>query len=230
MFSLYHQILVRPLPVPEPERLVNFAAPGPGKFGGNVRRPRDRRPRSPVQLPMFRELEARQTGFTGLAAHTDFVSNLSYREQPSYSRGGTMVSGRYFDVLNLRPALGRLITPEDEPQVGESAVVVLGYDYWQRRFRRRPERDRRAADGQRHGSRDHRRGARGLHGHDPRRARGRVRAVVDALAHGADARGIQRRPTRFGFSTTGRMSSAGSSPALRSSRRMRSSIPSTAAF
>jgi hypothetical protein len=45
-----------------------------------------------------------------------------------------MVSGHYFDALNLRPALGRLIAPEDEPQVGESAVVVLGYSYWQRRF------------------------------------------------------------------------------------------------
>ena len=45
-----------------------------------------------------------------------------------------MVSGDYFGVLNLRPALGRLIEPEDEPQVGESAVVVISYDYWQRRF------------------------------------------------------------------------------------------------
>jgi predicted permease len=83
---------------------------------------------------MFRELEARHPGFSGLAAHTDFVSNLSYREQPSYSRGGMLVSGGYFGVLGLKPALGRLIVPGDEPKVGESAVVVLGYDYWQRRF------------------------------------------------------------------------------------------------
>src|SRR5262245_32699696 len=37
MFSLYHQILVRPLPVPEPDRLVNLAAPGPAKIGGTYR-------------------------------------------------------------------------------------------------------------------------------------------------------------------------------------------------
>ena len=134
MFSLYHQILVRPLPVPEPERLVNFAAPGPGKVGGTYGDLGIGDREAQFSYAMFRELEARQTGFTALAAHTDFVSNLSYREQPSYSRGGTMVSGGYFDVLNLRPALGRLITPQDEPQVGESAVVVLSYDYWQRRF------------------------------------------------------------------------------------------------
>ena len=113
---------------------MNLAAPGPGKFGGTYGDLGIGDREAQFSYAMFRELEARQTGFTGLAAHTDFVSNLSYREQPSYSRGGTMVSGRYFDVLNLRPALGRLITPEDEPQVGESAVVVLGYDYWQRRF------------------------------------------------------------------------------------------------
>ncbi len=134
MFSLYHQILVRQLPVPEPERLVNFSAPGPGKVGGTYGDLGIGDREAQFSYAMFRDLEARQTGFTGIAGHTDFVANLSYREQPSYSRGGALVSGHYFGVLNLRPALGRLIVPEDEPQVGESAVVVLSYDYWQRRF------------------------------------------------------------------------------------------------
>ena len=134
MFSLYNQILQRPLPVPAPDRLVNLAAPGPGKFGGGYGDLGIGDREAQFSYAMFSELEARQTGFTSLAAHTDFVSNLSYHEQPSYSRGGTMVSGGYFGVLGLRPALGRLIAPEDEPQVGESAVVVLSYDYWQRRF------------------------------------------------------------------------------------------------
>ena len=113
---------------------MNLAAPGPGKIGGTYGDLGIGDREAQFSYPMFRDLEARQTGFTGLAGHTDFVSNLSYREQPSYSRGGTLVSGNYFGVLGLRPALGRLIVPEDEPQVGESAVVVLGYDYWQRRF------------------------------------------------------------------------------------------------
>src|SRR5688572_3456795 len=134
MFSLYHQILVRPLPVPEPQRLVNFGAPRPDGFGGGYGDLGIGDREAQFSYPMFRDLEARHPGFTALAGHTDFVSNLSYREQPSYSRGGTLVSGGYFGVLGLQPALGRLITPEDEPRVGESAVVVLGYDYWQRRF------------------------------------------------------------------------------------------------
>jgi predicted permease len=134
IFSLYHQILVRPLPVLEPERLVNLAAPGPGKIGGTYGDLGIGDREAQFSYPMFRDLEAQHPGFSGIAAHTDFVANLSYREQPSYSRGGAMVSGHYFEVLGLRPALGRLIMPEDEPQVGESHVVVLSYEYWQRRF------------------------------------------------------------------------------------------------
>ena len=136
MFSLYHQILVKPLPVPEPERLVNLASPAPNKFGYRDLAIGDFQ--AQFSYPMFRELEARQTGFIGLAGHSDFVANVSYRDQPSYSRGGALVSGNYFRVLNVQPAIGRLIVPEDEPQVGESAVAVLSYDYWQRRFAGNP--------------------------------------------------------------------------------------------
>jgi len=133
MFSLYHKILVRPLPVPEPERLVNLAAPGKAGIVGSYRDLSIGDPEATFSYEMFRDLEAGQKGFTGIAGHTDFVANLSFREQPAYGRGA-LVSGSYFGVLNLRPALGRLIAPGDEPQIGESAVVVLSYDYWQRHF------------------------------------------------------------------------------------------------
>ena len=123
---------MRPLPVPEPERLVNLAAPGP-KAGQTYRDLAIGDTEAQFSYPMFRDLERGQTGFTGLAGHTDFVANLSFRERPGYGRGA-LVSGSYFEVLNLRPALGRLITSDDEPRVGESAVVVLSHDYWQRQF------------------------------------------------------------------------------------------------
>lgn len=134
MFSLYHQILVRPLPVPEPERLVNLAAPGPGKFGGNYRDIAIGDPEAQFSYPMFRDLEAAHASFTGIAGHTDVVVSMRYRDDaPVYGRGA-LVSGSYFDTLNLRPALGRLLTRQDDPQIGESLVVVLSYDYWRRRF------------------------------------------------------------------------------------------------
>jgi predicted permease len=131
IFSVYHQILVRPLPIPEPERLVNLGAPGPkygpsmgGAIGGYD---------ALFTYEMFRDLEAEQTVFTGIAGHTDFPATLTNDAQTSSGRGA-LVSGSYFGVLNLKPALGRLIQPQDEPQIGETAVVVLSYDYWQNQF------------------------------------------------------------------------------------------------
>lgn len=131
LFSLFYQILMNRLPVPDPNRLVNFVVRGPkrgsmscGNAGGCD---------STFSYPMFRDLEKQPAGFTGIAAHRDFDANLAYREQTT--SGSTMlVSGGYFSVLNLSPALGRLIGAQDEPGVGESSVVVLSYEYWQNRF------------------------------------------------------------------------------------------------
>src|SRR6188508_3346525 len=130
MFSLYHQILLRPVPVPEPERLVNLAAPGP-KPGGGVQDLGLSNREAQFSYPMFRDLEKAQTGFVGLAAYVDYLANLSFEDRPTSGRV-YMVSGSYFDVLSLRPALGRFLGPADEPQVGEAAVAVLSYEFWQR--------------------------------------------------------------------------------------------------
>jgi predicted permease len=132
MFSLYHQVLLRPLPVPEPEQLVNLAAPGP-KPGGGFADLAFGDFSASFNYPMFRDLERTQTGFTGIAAEADFIANLSAGNRPVAGRG-RLVSGSYFRVLSLQPAIGRLIGPEDEPRLGESAVAVLGYDYWQSQF------------------------------------------------------------------------------------------------
>ncbi len=132
MFSLYHQILLRPLPVPEPERLVNLAAPGPKPGGGITDLVLGNR-EAQFTYPMFRDLEKAQTGFTGIAAYVDYLANLSFEDRPSSGRV-YMVSGSYFEVLSLKPALGRFIGPADEPRVGESAVAVLSYEFWQRTF------------------------------------------------------------------------------------------------
>jgi predicted permease len=136
LFSLFHQILMQPLPVPEPQGLVNLSADGPrygsqscGLAGGC---------KYTFSYPMFRDLEARQTAFTGIAAHRGFQANVGYEEK-TLDAGGMLVSGRYFSVLGLQPALGRLIGPQDEPQLGESAVVVISYEYWRSRFGGNPD-------------------------------------------------------------------------------------------
>jgi predicted permease len=131
IFSMYREVLLRPLPVPQPDRLVNLQAPGP-KPGMNSCSGAGEC-EYVFSYPMFRDLEAKQTVFTGLAGHRDFRANLAYAGATS-AGSGMLVSGSYFRVLGLRAALGRLIAPEDEPRVGESAVAVLSHAYWRTHF------------------------------------------------------------------------------------------------
>jgi predicted permease len=131
IFSLFNQLLLRPLPVPEPSGLVNLSAPGPkpGSTNCNQAGGCD----TVFSYPMFRDLERVQTSFTGIAAHISFGANLAARGQTENS-DGLLVSGQYFNVLGLTAAVGRLLGPEDDRTPGESHVVVLSYRYWQRRF------------------------------------------------------------------------------------------------
>ena len=131
IFSLFNQILRKPLPVPEPLRLVNLAAPGPKPGSTNCSQAGDCE--TVFSYPMFRDLEKIQTPFTGIAAHLSFGANLSARGQTQDGEG-MLVSGSYFPVLGLTPAIGRLLTPDDDRAPGESHVIVLGYTYWQTRF------------------------------------------------------------------------------------------------
>jgi putative ABC transport system permease protein len=137
MFTNYYTILIEPLNVPEPDRLVLLGAPGP-KHGAVRAGLGVGNPEAVFSYPLFRELEAEQAVFTGLAAHSAFLADFAWR-QDSHAGTGVLVSGRYFDVLQLQPALGRLIGPNDEPRTGEEAVVVLSHAYWQSRFGGDPE-------------------------------------------------------------------------------------------
>jgi predicted permease len=131
LFSIFNQTLLRPLPVHEPDRLLNLVAPGPRS--GSVSCGSAGTCDSIFSYPMFRDLERAQTSFTGIAAHRDFGAAVAYA---GTSEGGdaALVSGSYFSVLGLTPHLGRLLGPDDDRQPGSGQVVVLSYDYWQRRF------------------------------------------------------------------------------------------------
>ena len=126
-FSLFDQILLRPLPVPEPARLVNLAAPGPKPGSQSCNQAGDCD--AVFSYAMFRDLERGQRVFTGIAAHRLFGANLAFRRQTRNAEG-VMVSGSYFPVLGLRPTLGRLLTPADDQTVGAHFVAVLGHSYW----------------------------------------------------------------------------------------------------
>src|SRR5690606_5042317 len=99
IFSLFQQILLRPLPVTEPERLVNLSSPGPqpealsfgSEAGGSE---------SVFSYPMFRDLQRGQETFVGIAAHRLFDPSVSNGVQ-ARRVDGMFVSGNYFSLLGL---------------------------------------------------------------------------------------------------------------------------------
>jgi predicted permease len=135
IFSLFDQTIVRAIPVRDPSRLVNLAAPGPKPGSQTCNQSGDCE--QVFSYPMFRDLERVQTVFTGLAAHRLIGVNLAARGQ-TLNGEGVLVSGGYFPVLGIRPALGRLLDGGDDRAIGQSPVVVLSYAYWETRFGRDP--------------------------------------------------------------------------------------------
>ena len=127
IFSLFEQMLLRPLPVKEPDRLVNFWGPGP-KPGAQISSDAGGVDEIFSQ-PMFRDLARADTALSGIAAHKGIRANLTYGELTS-SAEALIVSGTYFPVLGLRPALGRLLGPEDDEVAGSHPVAVLSHTYW----------------------------------------------------------------------------------------------------
>jgi predicted permease len=131
IFSMFDRILLQPLPVPDAARLVNLGAPGPKQGSSSSNQAGDGE--QIFSYPMFRDLERAQTVFSGIAAHRLFGVNLAFEGQ-TVNGDGLLVSGSYFQVLGLQPALGRLIGPADDAAGGGSPVVVLSHTYWETRF------------------------------------------------------------------------------------------------
>src|SRR4030095_12561834 len=131
VFSMFNQILMRPLPVASPHELVNLAAPGPKSGSQSCGNAGDCD--TVFSYPMYVDLAASPQAFTGIAAHHIFTANIGYRGD-TLTADGMEVSGNYFSLLGLQPALGRLIAPADTENVGGQAVAVLSHDYWTTRF------------------------------------------------------------------------------------------------
>ena len=129
LFSLYSQLLLRPLPVVEPERLVNLEAPGPTHNSSRSCNGTGRCDEV-FSYPMFRDLQREQTVFTDVVAHRGFVAHVAFRGRTS-SVQGWQVSGSYFPTLGLVPSAGRLFGPEIDQPIGGHPVVILSHDFWQ---------------------------------------------------------------------------------------------------
>jgi hypothetical protein len=128
IYSLFNTMLLQPLPVSHPERLLNFAAPGPQYGSNSCNQAGDCD--EVFSYPMFRDLEKANTAFSGIAAHFLFGVNVAMSGQTPVNGNGVFVSGSYFPVLGLHPALGRLLTPADDQTIGGHYLAVLSYPFW----------------------------------------------------------------------------------------------------
>ncbi len=133
-FRLIDALLLRPLPVAEPDRLyaISFERPG-----------RDGKPASfdSCSYPMFRQWRAAMKDRAELIA-TSYTeqADLTYASDREMEKAYRQyVSGSMFGSFGLRPALGRLLTENDDLQPGAHPVAVLSYDYWKRRFGQDPK-------------------------------------------------------------------------------------------
>jgi predicted permease len=127
MFSIFEQVLLRPLPVREPGRLVNLSTPGRSADNATCNNVGDCY--SVFSYPMFRDLERLDGPFAGIAAHRYVEANVAYENQ-TYAGYAMLVSGSYFPLLGISPAFGRLLGPGDDAVEGEADAAVLSHAYW----------------------------------------------------------------------------------------------------
>src|SRR5271157_13365 len=127
IFSLFHQILLNPLPVDRPQELVSPTSPADFKGGRNSTNDSGGM-EFIFSYPMFRELEKQPRGLSGIAAFRSLGANLSFRTRNTAGEI-LVVSGGYFPTLGVRPLVGRMLTREDDAGAG-NAVAVLSYGYW----------------------------------------------------------------------------------------------------
>jgi predicted permease len=129
IFGLMDQVMFRLLPVEDAGRLVVLDAPGP--FSGRTASQSETL--TPLSQPMYEGLRDHNTVFSGVFAHWPTEVHLSIGAQTE-TADTDLVSGTYFSVLRLTPAVGRLLGPEDDRVPGAHPVVVLGHRFFQDRF------------------------------------------------------------------------------------------------
>src|SRR5262245_27179066 len=124
IFGLVDALLLRPLPIVKaPSELVLLVR-------GDGRGPT-------LSYPDFRALRERNEVLSDLALHTQVPISFGNNVRSEVVLGA-MVSGNYFDVLGIKPSLGRAFLPEEDRTPGTHPVVVLSHSFWQTRFNSDP--------------------------------------------------------------------------------------------
>ena len=129
IYTLLDQVLLRSLPVKEPDRLVLLRYSGANNGYSSTRTDEYLY----FSYPMYRDLRDHNSVFSGLLATAWAQVGVQWHDEPGLAEA-ELVSGNYFDVLGVQPALGRLFVPSEDVAQQSDPVVVLSFSYWQRRF------------------------------------------------------------------------------------------------
>ncbi|MFY9733187.1 MAG: ABC transporter permease [Candidatus Acidiferrales bacterium] len=125
LFSVVHGVLIKPMPYENPEQLVDvyWTTPNDQKW--------------PFSFPDFLDVQRQNHSFSSIAAYYYVICSL-LGDGDAQRLEGQRVSADFFDMLNIRPLLGRTFLPEED-KLGAPAVVVIGDDLWRSRFNSSPK-------------------------------------------------------------------------------------------
>jgi predicted permease len=125
IFTLLDQVLLRMMPVKNPQQLVLLHMEGfhyGSNWGYNA-----------LSYPMYRDFQDHNSVFSGMFCRRIQDFSFGFQGQTERARG-EMVSGTYFPVLGVGAAIGRMFTPDDDRVPDGHPLAVLSYSYWQSRF------------------------------------------------------------------------------------------------
>ncbi|MGD0668479.1 MAG: ABC transporter permease [Bryobacteraceae bacterium] len=131
VFSLLDQVVLRSLPVKDPERLVvlhgSYSGPGGNSTGWSTNS------ESTFSYPFYRDLRDRLPASLGILACAPAPVRITWRSGTQAAEA-EMVTGNYFHTLGVPTALGRLLMPEDDGAPGARPVAVLSHSFWSSRL------------------------------------------------------------------------------------------------
>src|ERR1039457_4325837 len=122
VFTLVHAVLMRPLPVADPARLVEvytLDARNPGNWG--------------CSFPNYQEYRSHNQAFSSLMLYTGAGLNLTGGAEPRLVMG-QIATANYFSTLGVTPVVGRSFLPEEDSSPGAYPVAVVSYRFWQREY------------------------------------------------------------------------------------------------
>ena len=125
IFTLLDQVLLRLLPVKNPQQLVLLTERGHhygNNWGGNA-----------ISYPMYRDFQDHNEVFSGMFCRFPMPVSLTFEGHAERTQA-ELVSGTYFPVLGVGTVLGRAIGPDDDRVLNGHPLVMLSYEYWKQRF------------------------------------------------------------------------------------------------